>query len=371
MSRLVKKILCACCITAAISLAVNAQETQSAASGELGKTIEVGKTGFAVKRPVFASACPHGCPWGEIGEFVQEAMRPHGYDVVLCRNCNRAEGPRLVAKASYPPPLAPLDLMVGTDTRVNARVDFGVTASGFLTEAYRGAHNYAKDGPYKNLRLIAKIEDPTYLLVAVKKDSAITDLAQIRERKLPVKILASLSSATQPLLDHYGLSAESLKEWGGSMSNAMLSRGDAPFDVIISDLASPANNPESAYWTKLSQQFDLRFLDLPEALLGTLAANSDGELIRVTAKWGLLRGVDRPIATVARSGESIFGRDDMPEQVAYDIAKAVDAHRDALRWYIRPYSYSPNTVWKNQDVPLHPGAERYYRERGYLEPLTK
>lgn len=25
----------------------------------------------------------------------------------------------------------------------------------------------------------------------------------------------------------------------------------------------------------------------------------------------------------------------------------------------------PKSVWKNFDVPLHPGAERYYRERGY------
>src|SRR6266481_5854289 len=70
---------------------VFAQEAPT--QNEVGKTIDVGKTGFAIKRPVFASACPHGCPWGELGEFVQEALKPYGYDVVLCRNCNRAEGP--------------------------------------------------------------------------------------------------------------------------------------------------------------------------------------------------------------------------------------------------------------------------------------
>jgi hypothetical protein len=87
---------------------------------------------------------------------------------------------------------------------------------------------------------------------------------------------------------------------------------------------------------------------------------------RVVAKWGLLRGVDRPISTVVRSGHVVFARSDMPEQVAYDAAKAIDDHRDALKWYIRPYSYDPRTVWADLDVPLHPGAERFYREAGYL-----
>ena len=57
---------------------------------ELGTTREVGATGFATGRPVLAAACPHGCPWGAPGELVQEALRPHGYEVILCRNCNRA-----------------------------------------------------------------------------------------------------------------------------------------------------------------------------------------------------------------------------------------------------------------------------------------
>jgi hypothetical protein len=43
------------------------------------ETIDVGVTGRDVKRPVLASACPHGCSWEELGEFVQEAIEPPGY----------------------------------------------------------------------------------------------------------------------------------------------------------------------------------------------------------------------------------------------------------------------------------------------------
>jgi len=331
-------------------------------------SIDPGVTGFAVKRPVLASACPNGCPWGELGDFVSEAMQPFGYEVIQCRNCNRALGPPLVSKASYPPELTAEDLVVGTTTRVNAPVDFGITASSRLAWAYGGLFTYSQDGPYRNLRLIAKVEDPSYLLLAVKADSGITDLSQIAEQKLPVVILGGDSPISQPVLDHYGLTKEAVTSWGGSFQNATIAGflDDPPFDVIINENASPANNPEASYWTKLSQKHNLRFLDLPEPVLAKLAADPTLGVQRAVVKWGFLRGVDRPIATLVRSGHALFARDDMPEQAGYDAAKAVDQHRENLKWFIRPYSYETRTVWENQDVPLHPGAARYYREAGYL-----
>jgi TRAP-type uncharacterized transport system substrate-binding protein len=339
-----------------------------AASGGAQDTLDVGTTGFDVKRPVLAAACEHGCPWGELGDFVAQAMKPLGYEVILCRNCNRDQGPPLVASASYPPELGVADTFVGTTTRVNAPVDFGVTESGLLAWAYAGLYNYAPHGPYANLRLIAKIEDPTYLLAAVKADSDITDLSQIAERKLAVKILGGDSPIAQPILDHYGLTQTAVTALGGSFLNPIIAgQADDPvFDLVINELASPANNVESAFWTKISQKHALRFLDLPEEVLDRLSRDKTLGLERVTAKWGLLRGVDRAIPTVARSGEAIFARDDLSDQAAYDAAKAIDEYRHALTWFIRPYSYDARTVWQNFDVPLHPGAARYYREMGYL-----
>ena len=141
-------------------------------------------------------------------------------------------------------------------------------------------------------------------------------------------------------------------------------KGD--FDIISGFLASPALNPESSSWTTLSQKFDLYFIELPEELLRQIAQqNVDAEI--VVAQHALLRGLNRRIKTLGRSGESVFARDDTPEQAAYDLARAIDEHHGALKWFIRVYTYDPNTVWQNFGVPLHPGAERYYREVGYMK----
>ena len=57
----------------------------------------------------------------------------------------------------------------------------------------------------------------------------------------------------------------------------------------------------------------------------------------------------------------------MPDEFAYQLAKAMDEDRLEYLWSIRPFGYDPRKVAKIGDVPLHPGAERYYREVGYIK----
>jgi TRAP-type uncharacterized transport system substrate-binding protein len=217
--------------------------------------------------------------------------------------------------------------------------------------------------PFKHLRLIARIEDPYYVMIAVKASSGITDLGQIRDRRMPIKILAD-GPVSEMILEHYGLTKDAVQSWGGSIGPGMFAAEGTPFDLMIGFMATsgPTNNPESVSWS-VTQRADFHFLELPGPLLTELAKRASMEV--VTARWGLLRGVDRPIQTLAWSGNAVFGRDDMPESFAYELAKSLDEHHGALKWFIRPYTYDPTTVWRDSNVPLHPGAERYYREIGY------
>ena len=327
------------------------------------ETIDVGETGWDVKRPVIAGACEAGCPWGELADFVKESMEPYGYSVVICRNCNRWYGPRLVSENSYPPQLDENNLEDGTVYRINAKVDFGITSSAFLATAYNS--NFIDGGPYKNLRLIAKIEDPFYFLVAAKKESEIKSIEQIKNNQLPVRILDTDGSLST-ILNYYGITAEDIKNWGGNPKVSLKDALNGEFDIMAGFLATPSNNIESSYWTTLSEKFDLYFMELPEDVLDLVAEkNVDSESI--IARNSLLRGLDRRIKTLGRSGGVVFARDDTPEQAAYDLAKSIDENRSALKWFVRGYSYDSNTVWDNFGVPLHPGAERYYREVGYIK----
>ncbi len=325
-----------------------------------------GQTGIRDRKPVFGGAC-RICPWGAMAEVVQAAMKPYGYDVQICYNCNAVDAPRIVSEARTPPPYRPdpavPEILAPRNVPGLGQVDFGAVAIQFLRSAYKGTGMYAKDGPRKNLRLIANIQDPSYVLVAAKAETGITDLSQIREKRWPVRILvAGIGADATAILAHFGLSREVIQAAGGRVGNTAEDR--EKFDVVIGGGGPMTTAPEWRVWTEISQKFDLTFIGLPEDLLAKLA--KDGEQERGTIPAGLYRGVDRPIPTVVRTGTVIYGRADMPDDFAYIVAKAMDEQQHLLQWRHLPFSYNVHTVWNGYEVPLHPGAARYYREKGYM-----
>ena len=332
------------------------------ALGAPGQTAASGQQyGYAAKRPILGAACPW-CPWGALADEVEEAMKPYGYNVQICYDCSGANSVRIVDERRKPLPLPPQQAGLMSEPP-DGSVDFGIVNLDFFVDAYRGTGIYQKDGPRKDLRLIAKIEDPEYYMVAARRESFITDLSQIREKKLPVRILTDNSIRAQMILNYYGITAQTLNSWGGAiLSTEPANRGE--FDVIISFVNSLNNTPESNVWYELSQRASLHYLQLPDELLESMAKASEWEIGYTPSH--LLRGMDQSVKTIRSSGTVIYGKSDMPDQFAYDVAKAMDQQKHVLVYSILPFSYDSEEVWKARGVPLHPGAERYYKEMSYM-----
>jgi uncharacterized protein len=346
-------------------------------------------TGYALKKPVFAAACK-SCPWGSIADIIKTAMQFYGYDVQICYQCARE---RNVADAKMPPSPEQLARDVPSDFDMpaylsppppNGPVDFGATAAQYLWDAYRGAGEFANDpeGPRKNLRIIANIQEPSYFIVAVKADSGITDLGQIVEKHMPVHILISttgrmsaplIRAAIDPemrpgaALAYYGITKQKMESFGGDLSDKPYLEDQRQGADVFIGWGALNNAPEYNMWYDLSQRHDLKYLELPRDLRDRMAKELNLE--ERDMPIGLLRGVDRPIATVARTGNVIYARTDMPDEFAYTLAKAIDEHQDLLQWAQggMNFSYNSHTVWKAFGVPLHPGAEKYYKEKGYMK----
>jgi TRAP-type uncharacterized transport system substrate-binding protein len=230
--------------------------------------------------------------------------------------------------------------------------------------------------PIRNLRLVAWIEQPTYFVVAVKDSTGITDLAQIKAKKMPIKIYSSGAGAK--VLAYYGLTKEALEPWGGSLGPVPTAEdpnavpvpnpGNRPrnvpdFDVYLYN-AVMANNPESNLMYQITPVQKLNFLQLPEDLLNQLAVWPSQRVVMPQAYFA---GVEHNIKTVGGGGSVVFVRDDTPDNFAYDLAKALDKQKSLLKWYVMPFSYNPETVASVKDVPLAPGAARYYRAVGYIK----
>jgi TRAP-type uncharacterized transport system substrate-binding protein len=135
-------------------------------------------------------------------------------------------------------------------------------------------------------------------------------------------------------------------------------------DLIIA-LATPGY-PSLAALVELVAFGDMRFLPIAETVLDELArlGYEKTSIPPKTFKEQSLAVRCGAISTV------VIGRDDLPNQAAYDIAKALADDREdlagahaALRFFRPEDAWQPAKVGR---IPLHRGAERFYREKGWM-----
>jgi TRAP transporter TAXI family solute receptor len=76
-----------------------------------------------------------------------------------------------------------------------------------------------------------------------------------------------------------------------------------------------------------------------------------------------------PVRTVGFPTVLITNKD-LPEPVAYTVTKTLIESKDALvRGHAGLSAFDPQTAWRPEKVgiPLHPGAARAYREKGWMK----
>jgi uncharacterized protein len=317
---------------------------------------------IAAKTPVFAGACK-ACPWGILAKVTSDALSYYGYRTNVCWVCWSTYGPRQMGDKTKPvmPPDADANAEY-IEPPPDAVPDISATSESNLIDAWNGTGQYAQDQkPRRNYRAIAVIRTTTYMIAAVSKKSGITNLRQIKDRKEPTWVVGNNAI----VFDYYGIKADELRAKGGGVMPGGATREKRASGDVFIGTGLLANTPEQRLWYEASQLNDLTFLDMEEPLLVKLAEQPGYE--RATIPLALFRGVDRPIPTVMRPNHLIYVRDEAPDSFAYDVAKALDEHRQFFQVQLEPWYYDPQTVASSKVIPMHPGAVKYYRERGYVK----
>jgi TRAP-type uncharacterized transport system substrate-binding protein len=169
-----------------------------------------------------------------------------------------------------------------------------------------------------------------------------------------------------------GLPRGTIESWGGSYVERI-----RPHDCIalVADGSADAIIHEAIMtqsWQDLADSTELSFLPLEETVLA--AMERDYGWPRATLPDGYLRGMAGPFTTLDFSDFLMIARADLPDDVAYLIAWCLCERRQVIDQAYRhiPPARSPVTYplvpekIARTDIPLHPGAARYYREAGLL-----
>src|SRR5438105_737566 len=118
------------------------------------------------------------------------------------------------------------------------------------------------------LRLIARVDVANYAVMMVKTSTGITDLRQIREKRLPVRIITTESTGNMPILKYYGITKKDVESWGGSYVHFVgtLPEDADAFDVVIMNNLYLGGAPEMRPYYLLTAKYDLRFLRMRQHL---------------------------------------------------------------------------------------------------------
>jgi hypothetical protein len=126
------------------------------------------------------------------------------------------------------------------------------------------------------------------------------------------------------------------------------------------------------YWRDMADKLDLAFLPIERAARDKLGAELGWP--SASLPKGYLRGMDRELEFLDFSHFLLVTTTAIPDDVAYAMAWSLVERWDDLEVQYRhippersPVSYplDPQAACRTP-IPLHPGAERYFREAGHL-----
>ncbi len=229
-------------------------------------------------------------------------------------------------------------------------------------QAYKGLEAFAGK-PTKELRgLMATY--PIDIQFFVLADSPIKSMADIKKKQYRVAVGAP-GSGTEAMaryvLGVYGITYDDIKEEFLSATETSEAMKDDNLDVGIVTLGTPAPT-----LMDLSTDRAIRFLDVEPEVAQKINKEFPA-YFPVTIPAGTYKGQDKPHHTLAWMGLFLVHQD-MGEQVAYDILAAVFDHKDELdRIHAQFKGITLDNAVKGMPIPWHPGAEKFFRERGKIQ----
>ena len=255
------------------------------------------------------------------------------------------------------------------------RVDIAyVNPAALVTMAYRGKGYYKQK---LQLRVLGCFPSWDRIAIVVDKDLGVKSLKDIALRKIPLRVSTRLSGVNNgtyftisTILSLYGLSFDKIKRWGGTVQECA-----RPFSR--ERLTSIAKRSISAVFDEgistpggwLDQALDNGYdvVPLEPAIVRKLEQIGYSRTVLPKSRYRQLKD---DALTIDYSGWSLVTHRWLTNSVAYAAIETIDDKQRVIPVDDdRPLDMTNlcrGTEKCPLQVPLHPGAVKYYKEKGYL-----
>ncbi|GGM37906.1 hypothetical protein GCM10011351_25130 [Paraliobacillus quinghaiensis] len=247
-------------------------------------------------------------------------------------------------------------------------IPYGLSYAMTAFAAYSGAEPY--DQAYQDLRAISVVIPANYYQFIVRAETEYNSVKEIIENEYPIRLSVDQKGSageiiTRNILKQYGVSYEDIISWGGTVDHL---GGTKTFELMADkriDAAGDALSVPSSDILEASTSIDLKLLSLEEDIAVSVA--EDLGMLTGTIESGSYDFQYEEVTTVNTPVILIVNKDVSDEEV-YKITESIYNNFDYLSTVHEEFK---NLTAENMadvgSVPLHSGAEAFYKDKGLLE----
>ncbi|MEW5914495.1 MAG: TAXI family TRAP transporter solute-binding subunit [Thermodesulfobacteriota bacterium] len=247
----------------------------------------------------------------------------------------------------------------------SGKLVMGIGTGSSSYQASKGLSPFGK--PAKKLRMIGIYYAYPYNLV-VRADSGIKTIADLKTKSLGVgKKGWSTEEACRNILATVGLDYQKIKAAGGSVTYAGFAQMNSMFKDKKLEMIVDPNNPPSPGIIELTTVTPIHLLALgPKAIAALMKVNPGYTTVEIPG--GTYKGQDKAVVNLADPAAMVVSKD-LSDDLVYAITKAIFENAGEIaKVHSVLREFSLKNALKGAYLPLHPGAYRYYKEKGIQVP---
>lgn len=210
----------------------------------------------------------------------------------------------------------------------------------------------------------------SYLQFVLDKRFGATSMDDIFQKKMPLRIAVDRVGTTDELalrrvLAFYKMTYDDLAKAGGKVVHAgyndqATAFKDRQVDAMFQNIAIPSSSVLEA---KVGR--DVTLLGFPPTVMDYMY--KEYAFVKGKIPAGSYGIVERDLSS-PESPTMMTANSKLAPDVVYRVVKVVGDNPDRVRKvHDSLKDFNPATGWKDLGAPLHPGAERYFKEKGWMK----
>jgi len=241
-------------------------------------------------------------------------------------------------------------------------LEFGVVQSDWQHHSYHGSSQFAEAGPHEALRAVFALHPEPFTVVA-RADAGVKTFEDLKGKRVNVGNPGSGQRGTMEVvlealgwtMSDFALASE-LKS--AEQSQALC---DNQIDAMVFTVGHPSGSIQEATTSC-------------DSVLVSVEGEAIDELVEENPYYrkaiipgGMYRGTDADVITFG-VGATLASSADVDEEVVYQLVKAIFENFDDFQ-KLHPAFESlkaEEMISDGLSAPLHAGAERYYKEKGWM-----